>query len=145
MAILTQLHDVIIAMGAVAFLGWEVNTSFIAAVLTVVGYSINDTIVVYDRIREARAREPKLSPADLANPGNPAEPAALHQHQRHHPCRGGRSPDLGRRDPQGLRHTLLVGIVVGTYSSLCVASPLWVSWTQWLSGRSGRARQARAS
>ena len=145
MAILTQLHDVIIAMGAVAFLGWEVNTSFIAALLTVVGYSINDTIVVYDRIREARAREPKLSPADLANLG-------IQQSLR-------RSINtsvttfvavaalliLGGETLKVFAITLLVGIVVGTYSSLCVASPLWVSWTQWLSGRSGRARQARAS
>ncbi|HEY8531119.1 MAG TPA: hypothetical protein VIL08_02615, partial [Limnochorda sp.] len=41
--------------------------------------------------------------------------------------------------------TLLVGIVVGTYSSICVASPLWVSWTEWVHHRAGRARQVRSS
>ncbi len=51
-AIIALLHDVIIALGVIAFLGYEINTEFIAAILTILGYSINDTIIIYDRIRE---------------------------------------------------------------------------------------------
>lgn len=51
-AILTLLHDIIIAVGYIALFGYEVNTPFIAAILTILGYSINDTIVIFDRIRE---------------------------------------------------------------------------------------------
>lgn len=145
MAIAADLHDAIIAMGVLSLLGWEVNTSFIAAILTVVGYSINDTIVIYDKIRELRARDPKLSPAEQANLG-------IQQSLR-------RSINtsvttlfavaallvLGGETLKVFSMTLLVGIVVGTYSSICVASPLWVSWTEWVHHRAGRARQVRAS
>ena len=50
--ILSLLHDIIIAVGFIALMGYEVDTPFIAAILTILGYSINDTIVIYDRIRE---------------------------------------------------------------------------------------------
>ena len=49
--ILSLLHDIIIAVGFIALMGYEVDTPFIAAILTILGYSINDTIVIYDRIR----------------------------------------------------------------------------------------------
>lgn len=51
-AIITLLHDIIIAVGVISFLSYEVDTPFIAAILTILGYSINDTIVIFDRIRE---------------------------------------------------------------------------------------------
>ena len=51
--ILTLLHDVTAALGVIALLGYEVDTPFIAAILTILGYSINDTIIIYDRIRES--------------------------------------------------------------------------------------------
>ena len=54
------LHDVIIAMGLIAFLKYEINTPFIAAILTILGYSMNDTIVVFDRIRENDAKDGKV-------------------------------------------------------------------------------------
>lgn len=145
MAIAADLHDAIIAVGVLALLGWELNTSFIAAILTVVGYSINDTIVIYDKIRELRDRNPKLSPAELANQG-------IQQSLR-------RSINtslttliavaallvLGGETLKVFAMTLLVGILAGTYSSICLASPLWVSWNEWVRHRSGRARQVRAS
>lgn len=145
MAIAADLHDTIIALGVLSLLGWEVNTSFIAAILTVVGYSINDTIVIYDKIRELRARDPKLAPAELANRG-------IQQSLR-------RSINtslttlfavavllvLGGETLKVFSMTLLVGIVAGTYSSICLASPLWVSWHEWIQQRSGRARHVRVS
>lgn len=55
--IITLLHDIIIAIGYIAFVGYEVDTPFIAAILTILGYSINDTIVIFDRIRENLRRK----------------------------------------------------------------------------------------
>ena len=57
--ILSLLHDIIIAVGFIALMGYEVDTPFIAAILTILGYSINDTIVIYDRIRENLRRKAK--------------------------------------------------------------------------------------
>ena len=57
--ILSLLHDIIIAVGFIALMGYEVDTPFIAAILTILGYSINDTIVIYDRIRENLKRKHK--------------------------------------------------------------------------------------
>jgi preprotein translocase SecF subunit len=53
-AIVALLHDVLVVIGMFAIFRWEVNSEFVAAILTIVGYSINDTIVVFDRIREPR-------------------------------------------------------------------------------------------
>ena len=58
-AVTALLHDIIIAVGVIAILGYEVDTPFIAAVLTILGYSINNTIVVFDRIRENLRRKTK--------------------------------------------------------------------------------------
>ena len=58
-AIVALLHDLIIAIGVISLLGYEVDTPFIAAILTILGYSINDTIVVFDRIRENIKRKTK--------------------------------------------------------------------------------------
>ena len=59
--VIALVHDIIIAIGVIALLGYEINSSFIAAILTILGYSINDTIVVYDRIRENLKRHKGLS------------------------------------------------------------------------------------
>lgn len=56
-SIITLLHDILIAIGYIAFIGYEVDTPFIAAILTILGYSINDTIVIFDRIRENLRRK----------------------------------------------------------------------------------------
>ena len=59
-AIITLAHDVIITLGIISFLGYEINSDFIAAVLTILGYSINDTIIIYDRIREKLKSKARL-------------------------------------------------------------------------------------
>lgn len=59
-AVLSLLHDVIIVVGGVAILGLEINAAFIAVVLTIIGYSINDTIIIFDRIRENAKKYPML-------------------------------------------------------------------------------------
>ena len=65
--ILTLLHDVTAAIGVIALLGYEVDTPFIAAILTILGYSINDTIIIYDRIRESLRKKSDLTFGEVLN------------------------------------------------------------------------------
>ena len=60
-------HDVVITLGIFSILSLEINLSIIAAVLTIVGYSMNDTVVIYDRIRENLFKYTKISISDIAN------------------------------------------------------------------------------
>ncbi|QCX74600.1 bifunctional preprotein translocase subunit SecD/SecF [Streptomyces sp. YIM 121038] len=66
-AVTAMVHDVLLVVGLFAWLGKTVDSVFLAAVLTVIGYSVNDTVVVFDRVREARRRDPRAELADLAN------------------------------------------------------------------------------
>jgi len=66
-SIIAIFHDVIITVGIFSILSFEINLSIIAAVLTIVGYSMNDTVVIYDRIRENLAKYNKLNISDIAN------------------------------------------------------------------------------
>ena len=66
-SIIALFHDVIITLGIFSILSLEINLSIIAAVLTIVGYSMNDTVVIYDRIRENLFKYTKISISDIAN------------------------------------------------------------------------------
>ena len=66
-SIIALFHDVIITLGIFSILSLEINLSIIAAVLTIVGYSMNDTVVIYDRIRENLGKFHKLNISDIAN------------------------------------------------------------------------------
>lgn len=127
-AILTLIHDVLIVLSVFSFLQKQVDSSFVAAILTIIGYSINDTIVIFDRIRE---------------------------NQRLHFKRGGDLNELANRSiyqtltrslytvftvlfttfalyffggdtTRDFSFALLIGFFSGSYSSIFVASPLWV-------------------
>lgn len=123
-AIIALLHDIIISVGAISLLGYETNTPFIAAVLTILGYSINDTIVVFDRIRETVRRK---------NSGTLGEciDKSVNQVMT-------RSINtslttflaviaillFGGTSLQTFITTLLFGVLAGTYSSIFVAAPI---------------------
>ena len=62
-----MFHDVVITLGIFSVLSLEINLSIIAAVLTIVGYSMNDTVVIYDRIRENLLKYTKISISDVSN------------------------------------------------------------------------------
>lgn len=123
-AVIALFHDVIIAVGGIALLGYEVNTPFIAAVLTILGYSINDTIVVFDRIREVLRKK---------NVGSLGEAINLSVNQTLT-----RSINtsfttflailailiFGGASLKVFITTLLIGVLIGTYSSIFLASPL---------------------
>lgn len=125
-AILTLIHDVVIALGVIAFLGYEINTEFIAATLTILGYSINDTIVIYDRIREKLKEKEKrgasfgeilnISLNDVMvrsiNTSITTLLAAV------------AILVFGGDSLRTFMVTLIVGILAGSYSSLFVAAPL---------------------
>ena len=124
-AILSLLHDVLIMIGVYAIAQIEVNTPFIAAVLTVLGYSINDTIVVFDRIRENRKSYGRYDYVTLVDD-------SITQTLR-------RSINttlttliaittlyiFGVADIRDFALPLIVGFVGGAYSSIFIASPLW--------------------
>ena len=122
--ILTLLHDVTAALGVIALLGYEVDTPFIAAILTILGYSINDTIIIYDRIRESLRKKSDLTFGEVLN-------RSLNQVLV-------RSINtsittllalvailvFGGASLRTFTTTLLVGIGVGTYSSIYISTPL---------------------
>lgn len=128
-AIVSLLHDVFFIVAIFSFLRLEVDITFIAAVLTIVGYSINDTIVTFDRIRENVDRSGKITTKDeLASIVN----KSLRQTM-------GRSVNtvltviivvvalvfLGAPSIQNFSIALLIGLVTGMYSSICIAAQLW--------------------
>jgi len=128
-SIITLLHDVLITLGIFAILGREVNTPFVAALLTIIGYSINDTIVIFDRIRENMKMMHKTSFKELANQ------AVIDTLPRSINTSlttlitilaiylfGGASIKV-------FMLALFIGMFAGTYSSIFVASPLRVTWT----------------
>ncbi|HEY8497642.1 MAG TPA: protein translocase subunit SecF [Limnochordales bacterium] len=141
-AIVALLHDVLVVLGLYAVLGMEVNVSSVAVVLTVLGYSINDTIVIFDRIRERLARDSRRRDWDrLANEAiTETLPRTINT--------SGTTLVvvlaillLGGSTLRDFALGLLVGIASGTYSSIFVASALWVIWKQ----AEGRRRPARVT
>jgi preprotein translocase subunit SecF len=131
-AAIALFHDVIISVGAFVllgkFYGIEVNTAFIAALLTILGYSINDTIVVFDRIRENLLRHSSDSfektvdrsvQETLTRSINTSFTALLALFS---------ILAFGGATIRDFVFALIVGIVIGTYSSIFLASPLLVTW-----------------
>ena len=122
--ILALLHDIIIAIGGISLLGYEIDTAFIAAVLTILGYSINDTIVVFDRIRETLRKKSDLTFGEILNKSvNQVMVRSLNTS----------ITTLlavvailifGGESLRTFITTLLIGIMAGTYSSIFIATPL---------------------
>lgn len=130
-AMITLFHDVAIMVGGFTLLshlyGWEMNTPFIAAILTILGYSVNDTIVVFDRIRENITKRG----------GDFEETVNLSVNQTLSRSINTSFTTLlvllavlifGGTTIQSFIASLIIGVVVGTYSSIFVASPLLVTW-----------------
>src|SRR5579862_1315759 len=141
-AIVALIHDVVIAAGAVIVgykLGFPIliNLNIVAALLTITGFSVNDTIVVFDRIREVKAAHPTRSYEEIVNEA----------------CNATLSRTIltsltvimsvlsllifGGPTIKDMAYTLLIGFIVGTYSSIFIASPLMIWWYK--SFGSGRA------
>lgn len=129
-AVIALIHDVLITIAVYVFLQIPVNSSFVAAILTVLGYSINDTIVVFDRIRENSKKGTFNNRRELVN-GSISQTltrsintvlttlftiTALYI--------------FGVSSIKEFALPLIVGILSGTYSSIFIASPIWYVWTE---------------
>ena len=123
-SIIALFHDVIITIGIFSVLSFEINLSIIAAVLTIVGYSMNDTVVIYDRIRENLNKYNKLNIREIANISinetlsrtiitSVTTLLALFSIYI-----------LGGEILRGFSFAMILGVLIGTYSSIFVAAPV---------------------
>ena len=141
-AMAALVHDVVICLGLYALARYEFNLTTIAAFLTVVGYSVNDSVVVFDRVREnlrMNRREPLVQ---LLN-------RSLNQTLSRTVLTSGTTVlavgslfILGGEVIRGFSFVMLTGVVIGTYSSIFVASPFVLFWERFF-GREARARRAQ--
>ena len=145
-SLVALLHDVLCIIGVFALLGKEVNMNFVAAALTIIGYSINNTIVIFDRIREnMRFKKRSETYAEVVN-------LSLLQSLRR--CLNTSVSTVlavlvlylfGSPAIRDFMLALLIGLTVGTYSSAFMATPLWAIWktAEENKGRSGRLATAK--
>jgi len=125
-AIIGLVHNVLVMLAVYAIFQLPINSTFVAAILTIVGYSINDTIVVFDKIRENAKRDSRTAFGKIAN-------ISLNQTML-------RTLNtslttlftitalyiLGVTSIKEFALPIIIGVIVGTYSSICIATPLWV-------------------
>ena len=123
-SIIALFHDVIITVGIFSLLSFEINLSIIAAVLTIVGYSMNDTVVIYDRIRENLSKYSKMSINEIVN-------LSINETLSRTIITSGTTLlalfsifILGGEILKGFSFAMILGVIIGTYSSLFVASPI---------------------
>ena len=124
-AIIALFHDVLFLISIYAIFGIAVNSSFIAAVLTIVGYSINDTIVVFDRVRENVKREKSKEHFEIINTSVSQTMTRTLNTSLTTLIVIGALYVLGVTSIKEFAFPLFVGISVGTYSSIFIASPAW--------------------
>jgi preprotein translocase subunit SecF len=123
-SIVALFHDVIITVGIFSILSLEVNLSIIAAVLTIVGYSMNDTVVIYDRIRENLSKYTKLDISETAN-------LSINETLSRTIITSITTLlalvsiyVLGGEILRGFSFAMILGVIIGTYSSIFVAAPV---------------------
>jgi preprotein translocase subunit SecF len=141
-AAIAALHDVIVALGILSLAGHEITLNVIAALLTLVGYSVNDTIVIFDRARENLGQRRKLSMTELLN-------NSINQTLSRTLITSGTTflallglYLLGGDVLRGFSFALVVGTIVGTYSTMFVALPLVGWWYARKSRPAGSAAKA---
>jgi preprotein translocase subunit SecF len=137
-AVVACFHDTLITVGAFALTGQEISLTVIAAILTLVGYSMNDTIVVFDRIRENLRMSRREPLPDVVN-------RSINQTLSRTVLTSGLTfltvlslYIFGGPVLKGFSFALVVGILIGTYSSIAVAAPMLVAWQEWR-GEQGKA------
>ena len=123
-SIIALFHDVTITLGIFSVLSLEINLSIIAAVLTIVGYSMNDTVVIYDRIRENLLKYTKISISDISN-------LSINETLSRTIITSVTTLlalisiyILGGEILRGFSFAMILGVIIGTYSSMFVASPV---------------------
>jgi len=123
-AIIALVHDIIITVGLFSFLFYEINLSIIAAVLTIVGYSMNDTVVIFDRIRENLKKYTKLPILDISNNSTNQTLSRTLITSITTLLALFSIYFFGGAILKGFSFAMIVGVIVGTYSSIFVATPI---------------------
>ena len=138
-AVVAVFHDTLITVGAFSLTNKEISLTVIAAILTLVGYSMNDTIVVFDRIRENLKLMRRESLSEVVN-------RSINQTLSRTVLTSGLTFLtvlslflFGGEVLHGFSFALVIGILIGTYSSIFIASPMLVAYQDW------RQRRGRAS
>jgi len=145
-AVVAVFHDVIVCLGAISITGREFSLPVLAALLTIIGYSVNDTIVAYDRLRENRGKlgskgktfaqqmndaiNQTLSRTILTSLATFLSTAILLV--------------LGGKTLEDFAFVLCIGVITGTYSTIYVAGSIVVDWTTYMEARVRRAKKAVA-
>ena len=140
------LHDVLVCLGAMSLTDREMSLPVLAALLTIIGYSVNDTIVAYDRVRENRGKGTRkgqtfesqinaainqtLSRTVLTALTVFFSTAVLYL--------------FGGKVLEDLAFVLTIGVVTGTFSTIYIAGSLIVDWTNWVEGRTRRGKKVMA-
>jgi preprotein translocase subunit SecF len=144
-AVVACFHDTIITVGFFSLLNKDITLTVIAAILTLIGYSMNDTIVVYDRIRENIKLMRRDSLADIVN-------KSINQTLSRTILTSGLTfltvlslYVFGGEVLRGFSLALVIGILIGTYSSIAVAAPMLVAYQEWRGRKTGRATLPAAS
>jgi len=134
-AVVACFHDTLITVGAFALWNKEISLTVIAAILTLVGYSMNDTIVVFDRIRENLRLSRREALPDVVN-------RSINQTLSRTVLTSGLTFltvlslfIFGGQVLHGFSFALVIGILIGTYSSIAIAAPMLVAWQQWRAGK----------
>ena len=123
-AIVALIHDVIITVGIFSILSYEVNLSIVAAVLTIVGYSMNDTVVIFDRIRENLKKYSKISISDISNTSTNETLSRTLITSVTTLLALFSIYIFGGAILKGFSFAMIIGVIVGTYSSIFVATPI---------------------
>jgi preprotein translocase subunit SecF len=138
-AVVAVFHDTLITIGAFSLTNQEITLTVIAALLTLIGYSMNDTIVVFDRIRENLALSRRESLSDVVN-------RSINQTLSRTVISSGLTfltvlslYLFGGEVLHGFSFALVIGILIGTYSSIAVAAPMLVAYQDWRAARGKRA------
>jgi preprotein translocase subunit SecF len=144
-AVVACFHDTIITIGFFSLLNKDITLTVIAAILTLIGYSMNDTIVVYDRIRENIKLMRREALADVVN-------KSINQTLSRTILTSGLTfltvlslYVFGGEVLRGFSLALVIGILIGTYSSIAVAAPMLVAYQEWRARKTGRATLPAAS
>ena len=123
-AIIAIIHDVLVTLGLFSLLSFEVNLSIVAAVLTIVGYSMNDTVVIFDRIRENLKKYSKISISEISDISTNETLSRTLITSVTTLLALISIYIFGGAILKGFSFAMIVGVIVGTYSSIFVATPM---------------------
>ncbi|HKR02306.1 MAG TPA: protein translocase subunit SecF [Pyrinomonadaceae bacterium] len=144
-AVITVFHDVLVTLGFFSIFQWEVSLTVIAALLTLVGFSVNDTIVTFDRVRENLKLHRRDSLYKITND-------AINQTLSRTVITSGlvflsvlAMVLFGGEVLRGFSLALFIGIIIGTYSTIAIASPIMVWWQQRIDASKTRTAPPSAS